>query len=176
MTSPNLELLAGDYGRAVEARRALTGALRQAVLACAEQYAGDLRACAAAEADAHAALLAEVEARPDLFEKPKTRTISGVKFGWQQGKPSIHVEDEAETLKRIRKLLPPEQVELLIRTKEYLHKPSVLDLSMADLRRLKIDQVQPEPAPFAKPVSDGVDRLVALMLTEADNQNDEGFK
>jgi len=168
MTTEALDQLATDYARAVEARRALQGAIRRALMALADQHAPDLRAAVAAEADAHAALLAQVEAQPERFTRPRTRTVAGVQFGWRTGKPSIHVADEADTIARLRRLLPEEQACLLIRTKESLHKPAVLDLSAADLRRFRIEQVAAADTPFAKPVSDATDRLVALLLDEAE--------
>jgi len=178
MTNPTdptvpLDTAAADYARAVEARRALQAAVRRAVLAVTDQYAPDLRAAVAAETDAHATLLALVEQSPALFERPKSRTVAGVRFGWREGRASIHVEDEAATIARIRRLLPAEQADLLIRTKEALHKPSVLDLTAADLRRLKIEQVPAAPAPFAKPVADATDRLVDLLVDEAQGAAEE---
>lgn len=169
----DLDLLAADYAHAVESRRALQSAIRRAVLDVTEQHAADLRRVTATEADAHAALLAAVEARPERFERPKSRTVAGIRFGWRDGKASIHVPDEAETLRRIRAKLPPEQVDLLIRVKESLHKPSVLDLTAADLRRLKIEQVPATSQPFAKPVADAADKLVDLLLDEATNRTEE---
>lgn len=167
MTPTDLDLLAADYARAVEARRGLQSSIRLAVLAIMEQHGPDLRTATAAEADAHAALLAAVEARPELFAKPKSRTVAGVKFGWVAGKASIKIPNEADTIARIRRLLPAEQAELLIRVVESVHKPSVLDLSAADLRRLRIEQVPGKDSPFAKPAADAADKLVDLLLAEA---------
>jgi len=164
----HIDQIAAAYASAVESRRALQGGVRRALMALTAQYAPDLRACVAAEADARAALLAAVEQRPELFERPRSRTVSGVKFGWQSGKPSITIPDEADTIARIRRYLPQEQVDLLIRVKEQLHKPSVLDLTAGDLRRLRIQQVPAEDKPFARPVADATDKLVDLLLDEAD--------
>ena len=50
-----------------------------------------LKARAAEVAAAREDLVAAVEAAPHLFEKPKTQTADGVKFGWMKQRGSIDI-------------------------------------------------------------------------------------
>lgn len=171
VTALTTDQAAVTYAGAVEARRQLAGALRQAALALAVEHGPALRAAVAAEADAHAALLAQVETRPDLYAgKRRSRTVAGVKFGWALGKPAIAMADEADTIRRIEATVPEEQAALLINVTKKVAKAAVLDLTAGDLRRLRIVQVPGEDAPFARPVADDTDKLVAALLAEASQE------
>jgi hypothetical protein len=161
---PTLEALAAAYAQAVDARRDRQAALRARLLAASLDLVPALRAASAAERDAHDALLAAVTATPDLFRRPRTRTVHGVKYGWQAGKASIAIPDEAKTLALIKQKLPPEQQVLLIRVKESVERRAVLDLTAQDLRRLAITQVPGQDAPLVSLPKDDIDKLVDTLL------------
>ena len=164
LTHPALEALAERYAQAADARRDRQAALRARLLHAASELLPALRAASAAERDAHDALLAAVTAAPDLFVRPRTRTVHGVKYGWQTGKASIDIPDEARTLRLIRTKLPEDQQVLLIRVKEAVERRAVLDLTAQDLRRLGIVQVPGQDAPLVSLPKDAVDKLVDTLL------------
>lgn len=118
--------------------------------------------------EAHSKLKAALEDSPELFTKPKTQTIDGVRVGYMKQKGKVEISDEEKTIARIRKLLPKDQAELLISVKESVHKPSVADLSAADLKRLGITITADEDAVVIKPVDTEVDKLVDALLKEAE--------
>lgn len=117
--------------------------------------------------DAEAALAAAIEAAPDLFERPKTRTLHGVKFGFRKQPGKVIVDDEATTVARIRKLLPEEQQELMIRVREAVHKPAVYDLTARDLQRLGITVTDDIDVVTIRPTESAVDRLINALRAEA---------
>lgn len=166
MTHQELEGMAAELATAVECRQRLTVALRQRLLAVAAELAPALREAAGAERDCCDALLEAVRGAPDLFAKPRTRTVHGIRYGWQLGKPSIEIADEAKTIKRIRETVNAAQQELLIRVTERVDRRAVLDLTAADLRRLGIRQLPGEDLPVVSLPKDGVDRLVETLLAE----------
>lgn len=168
LTHQTIEGLAAEYASAVEGRRALTAALRRRLLEVADELAPALREATAAERDCRAALVSAVEAAPELFAKPRTRTVHGVKYGWQTSKPRIEIPDEPRTLRLIREHVDPAQQELLIQVRESVSKTAVLDLEARWLRKLGIVQHGGEDGVVVKPVQDAADKLVSVLLAEAE--------
>jgi phage host-nuclease inhibitor protein Gam len=127
-----------------------------------------IRKAVGATGEAHSKLKAALEDSPALFTKPKTQTIDGVRVGYMKQKGKVEIADEEAVIARIRKVLPEEQAELLIRTRESVHKPAVYDLAVADLKRLGITITDDEEIVIIKPVDTEVDKLVDALLREAE--------
>lgn len=132
-----------------------------------------IRQALAQASDRQAALFDAVEGAPELFEKPRTHTYSGVRVGFRQGKPRVVIPDEADTLARIRKQLPAEQAALLISVKEAVYKPGLADLTAADLKRLRITVEAGADEVLIKPTDSALDKLVASLLRDAEKRTME---
>lgn len=159
-----------------EARARLSGrvqALQAEIGRLRAEHLNGIRAAVREAADAHDALHSLVEARPDCFLRPKTITIAGVRVGYMKQKGQVVIDDEAAVIGRIRKLLPDAQAELLIRTRESVHKPAVYDLTVTDLKRLGITVTDDADAVIIKPVDTEVDKLVNALLAEAERSATE---
>lgn len=134
-----LEARAADLRAARDALGRAADAAHQAMQEAAAVHMAAVREALAASLDAEAALKAAVEqSPPELWRKSRTRTVHGVKFGWQKQRGRVEFDDEAKVIERMRRLLPPDQLALLVRVKEAVHKPGVYDLTVADLKRLGI--------------------------------------
>jgi hypothetical protein len=134
-----LEAKAAALRTARDAMAQAAQAAHQAMQQAAAEHMTAVRAALAAALDAEADLKAAVEQSPaELWRKSRTRTVHGIKFGWTKQRGKVEFEDEAKVIERMRRLLPAEQVALLIRTKEAVHKPGVYDLTAGDLKRLGI--------------------------------------
>lgn len=176
MSATTHEALAGlaeEYASAVLARQQLVAATRKRLAEIAAEMAPALREALSAERDCRDTLAGAVEAAPELFAKPRTRTVHGVRYGWQTGKARIEIPDETETIRRIERL-PDGQSELLLQRKVSVYKPAVLDLTAADLRRLGIRQVPGEDSVIVKVVDDATDRLVDALLADASEEAAHG--
>lgn len=129
-----------------------------------------IRAAVAAAAGAQDRLNAAISDSASLFRRPRTLVIAGIRVGFTKQKGKVEIDDEPATIARIRKLLPVEQAELLIRVREAVHKPAVYDLIAADLKRLGIRVTDDTDAVVIKPTDDAVDKIVATLLDEATGQ------
>lgn len=168
-TMSHIEQLTRDYS---EARAYLTGIvsrLQEELERVKHPALPLIREAVGKTAETHGKLYAAIESAPELFVRPKTITIAGVRVGWMKQKGQVVIEDEAAVIARIRKLLPTEQAELLIRVRESVHKPGVYDLSAGDLKRLGITVTNDEEAVVIKPVDGEVDKLVNALLAEVEN-------
>jgi len=116
----------------------------------------------------HANLHAAIEKHPELFERPKTIVAHGVRFGYIKQRGKVEIEDEETTIARIRKVLPEEQAELLIRVRESVDKNAVADLVVSDLKRLGITITDDRDVVVIKSVDSEVEKLVAALLKDAE--------
>lgn len=78
-----------------------------------------------------------IAANPQLFEKPKTITAHGVKFGFRKQKGSLVIADNAVTVRRIKALLP-EKLEALICVSERPVKKALEGLDGKTLKALGV--------------------------------------
>lgn len=117
-------------------------------------------------AQAKQSLTAAVESAPALFVKPRTRLLHGIKVGFAKQKGTVELGDEAAVIRRIRKLLPEDQAELLIRTQESVHKQAVYDLSVEDLKRLGISITNDSDRVVVKVADSDIEKLVDALLKD----------
>lgn len=115
----------------------------------------------------HEDLLALVEAHPELFTRPKSRTLHNIKLGWLKQRGKIEFEDAARTCELIEKHLP-DQAETLIRTTKTPDKKALGDLSGKDLKRIGVNVSEDIDMPFVKNADDAVAKLIDALLSDAD--------
>lgn len=165
-TLQELEPLCAKYGTARGALAVLIGALEDEVRAVQRKYLARIKSLVGEAKAAREQLAEAIEESKDLFDKPRTRTLHGVKIGYAKGKGRIVWDDEAKVIERIRAQLPKDQVELLVRKTEAVHKPAVYDLVAADLKRLGIRIEGDGDEMVIKDATGDVDKLVEALLAE----------
>ncbi len=163
-TIDNVEDATRAYAAARARLAAEVEALETALAEVRRRHIGAIKTLADKAGTQQAGLRALIEQVPDLFDRPKTITVDGVKVGYRKAKGKVVVVDEAATIARIRKLLPADQAELLIRRTEAVHKPGVYDLIAADLKRLGITIEDDTDEVVIKPVGSDIDKLVDALL------------
>lgn len=141
--------------------------LRDEQEACKRRLLNGIKNSLARFRDAHAQLLELVESHPELFEKPKTRTLHNVRVGWMKQRGKLEIEDAERVVELIEKLLP-DQVASLIRTNKAPDKKALADLPAKDLKRLGVSVTEDTEAPFVKPADDGIDKLLDALLSQDD--------
>ncbi len=117
-------------------------------------------------AERHDHLRGIIEANPQLFTKPKTVVLHGVKVGFAKGKGGISFDDPAQVVKLIRKHLP-EQADVLIITKESPAKDALAQLSAAELKKIGCTVVNTGEQVVIKPADSEVDKLVDTLIKGA---------
>lgn len=173
MIMKHIEALAEIYRQHRDALATEVAALRAVIDQETREALPGIRERLDAVAQAETDLRAAVEAAPEQFEKPRTRTLHGVRFGYMTAKARIDIPDEADTLRRIRELLPSNQSELLIAISERVDKRAVADLTAADLKRLRIRVESPVDQVVVKPTDNDVEKLIKTLLGNAMKQIQE---
>lgn len=119
----------------------------------------------------HARLSELIDGAPELFDKPRTQTVNGLRFGLQKRRGKMRWASDEQLAQRIYKLvdageLAPEQVEvLLVRTE----RPVAKALEQLDGRLLKklgvtVDADCDEV--LIKSVDSAVEKAVAAVIKE----------
>jgi hypothetical protein len=106
-----------------------------------------------------------IEDSKDLFDKPKSIVIHGMKVGLQKGKGKITVPDEEKTILLIKKNLP-DQAEILVKTEEKLVKSALENLSAGDLKKVGLNIVESTDSVIIKPTGSDIDKIVTALLKE----------
>lgn len=112
-----------------------------------------------------AKLSASIDDSPDLFVKPRTMTLFGIRFGIEKQKGKLEWEDKGVVVKLIKKLFP-DSWETYIKVKEDPMKKTLATLPSGDLKKLSIQITETGDAVIIKPVDSEVDKLVDALLNE----------
>lgn len=128
-----------------------------------------IKGAAAACAQYQAELRAAIEAHPDLFVKPRTVTLHGIKVGYQKGKGRIEWADTAKVVELIRRHLGPEAA-ALIKVSETPIREALLTLDLAALKKIGCTVVETGDQIVIKDTADAVDKLVARLLADGEEE------
>ena len=167
-TMKEIEPLADKFNAVREALAGTLMAHEEEKRELAKRYLSRIKKLVIDARTARAALHQAVQSSPELFQKPRTVTLHGVKLGFQKAKGTIEWDDEAAVIKRIRAQLPKVQVDLLIRIKESVHKPSVYDLAAGDLKRLGIRIEGDGDEVVIKDAAGELEKLIEALMKEDD--------
>jgi hypothetical protein len=138
------------------AKRRLLPGIKKAVEVAAEKKAG---------------LNSAIQAAPELFIKPRTIVICGIKVGLEKGKGKIEIpkEDEEKVVRLIEKYFP-DQADVLIQTKKKPAKKALSGLTVAELKKLGITVEETGDQVVIKGTDSDVDKLVKALLKEGEQE------
>ena len=150
--------------RAIVAKRvtALEFELRRA----RNTYLAGIKTACATAATAQAGLQAALEQHPDLFEKPRTMTLHGIKVGYQKGKGKIVWDDEDKVAERILAMVPALDDERFLSTTVKVKKDELLELDVATLKKLGCRIEGTGDFVLIKASDSEIDKFVARLLEE----------
>jgi hypothetical protein len=125
-----------------------------------------IKTAAAAAANVQGDLSAEITRHPELFEKPRTMTLRGIKLGYQKGKGKITWDDDAKVIAAIRRTFAQDTADKLIAIVERPVKDALANLPAHELRRLGVQVEEAGDHVYIKASDSEVDKLVARILEE----------
>lgn len=167
--------------RLAEARRdsiarakALESAISEAITPIYAAHRPGIDLAAEEEAEANADLMDMVRAAPQLFKRPRSMTVDGVKAGYRKEEDGLTWEDEAQVIACIRAL--PDLADLapvLIRTAESLNVLALGELNAQQRRMVGISLVQGVDKPFVTFVENDVEKMVKNILADAAKRQGE---
>lgn len=161
-----IETRARKFAEARDKLRDLCAALNEGVNALQKDHLPGIRRAVQRASEAEADLKALIEQSPELFQKPKTVTLHGVRLGYMKGKGGIEWADGDAVVAAIMKYLP-EQAENLIRWTGKPLKAAINQLDVASLKKIGCRVVDTGEIVFIKPVDSAVDKMVDALLKGA---------
>lgn len=166
-----IEGKAREYSVARGALVELVNGLHTEIEQAKKKYLGAIRKQVAKTKDAESALAAAVERAPELFQKPRTLSLHGVKVGFQKGKGGIAWDDQEKVVARIERIYADDEAMLatLLRVKKSPNKEALENLDVAELKRLGCTVRAAGDQVVVKPVDGEVDKLVAALLKDTDD-------
>ena len=111
------------------------------------------------------ALRDALEASPELFVKPRTRALAGVKVGYRK-MPGALVCDEARTIGLIRKHLGARSTAELVIVTEKLDKAALRKLDARTLAKVGARMVDVDDEIVIKAAQGDLDKLVDALLSD----------
>jgi hypothetical protein len=133
------------------------------IAAMKRQHVVTIKRKVEAVAERQASLKAAIEASPELFTKPRTMIMHGVKIGFQKEKGKISWADANQVIRLIKKHFS-EQADVLIKTTEKLIKAALQQLPAADLKRIGVTVGETGDAVVIKSTDSEIDKLVNALL------------
>lgn len=132
----------------------------------------DIRRVARQVAASHNELVDLIKASPELFEKPRSYVVEGIKFGLQSSAGSLEWDDDTKVCERIQRLaeageIPADQVELLIVEVKKPVASALRQLEPKVLRRLGVTVEGAGDQPLIKSVDSSVEKAVTAVINAA---------
>lgn len=153
------------YAVAREDLAALVNALNEGVQAMQRKSLPDIKRAVARASEHHVKLEALLLQRPDLFVKPRTTILHGIKLGYQKSKDSLEYDAEM-VIQQVKEKLP-EKASGLIRTKEELVPEAIKLLTAEERMAVGISDVQGTDKVVINPTDSAIDKAVAALLKAA---------
>lgn len=126
----------------------------------------------AAVKEREAALRALIEESPELFVKPRSVVVHGIKVGFEKSRGRITVADLDKTLKLIRQHFA-EKFDTLVKTTRKLVKKAVGNLPAADLKKIAVEIEGTGDVVVIEDTTSDIDKLVSALLDEGKGEEDE---
>ena len=159
--------LCTDYAQARERLAHTTEQIRDLQRQAVRRHLRGLKAAITQVSATQESLREAVEANPQLFVKPRTRSLEGVKVGYRKLPGTIEC-DQARAIDRIRKHYPESEA-ALVRVKESLNRAALKKLDAKMLSALGVSIVEVDDEVVIAAAGDDLEALVKTLLGDLDN-------
>lgn len=143
-------------------------ALEAEVVVVREQHRAGILDALRAHKQAEEGLREAIAAAPELFDKPRTRVLHGIRVGYQKGKGGLEIADEEATVKLIRKHCP-DKLDALVKVTEKPIRKALQNLDAGLLKKLGIGILGTGDVIVLAATDGDLDKLIKAL------QGDDGF-
>jgi hypothetical protein len=130
-------------------------------------YMNQIRRAVGKAREAKEALNLAILGAPELFARPRTRELHGVKVGFRKGSGGIDWDDDAKVCELIEKHFTKAEADLLIKTTKKPIAKALADLEVTDLKRLGCRVEGTSDLVVIAPTDSEVDKLVKALLADS---------
>jgi hypothetical protein len=172
MTLGEIESMARQYATALTVLDDKMDKMTKEIEATKKRLMGGIENAAGAAAALRELLQDAIGESADLFTKPKTLVLAGIKCGFRKGDGKIEWADADQVVALIKKHLP-DQSDLLINTTEKPIKDALGNLPANDLKRIGVSVVDAGDEVYVKRAGNDIEKLVNAFLGEGKKTNQE---
>ena len=165
-TLAEIDARAKKFADARESLAAIVANLNAGIEALKRQAMPEIKRAVSRASEHHDTLKTLIESAPELFARPRTITLHGVRVGYTKGKGGITWDDPDAVVAAIQKHFP-DRADALIRWTGKPLKEAINQLDVADLKRIGCRVVGTGNQVVIKPVDSDVDKLVDALLKDA---------
>ncbi|MEM7046971.1 MAG: host-nuclease inhibitor Gam family protein [Pseudomonadota bacterium] len=162
-TLADIDTLAQTYAESHAELVALLAKIDEETRTVYERHAATLMQAATLASGHKDELVAAVDGARDLFAKPKSQTLAGVKVGLRKGIDKLTYDDDTKLIDRIVALFP-DQARTLLRQKTEVNKDALKTLPSKDRQRLGVKLVSGADEPFATIAKSDAEKAAAVIL------------
>lgn len=166
------ERLANAHNDTTGCAALMQAEIKSAIAPILERYKATLDRYAAAEAEAHQALAALLIAAPQLFVKPRSLSVDGVRCGYIKTPDTVDWSDDAEVIARI-KAIRPDLAPVLIRTQESLVVDALGGVDAKDLISFGVRTITGADNHFITVGDNDAEKLTKLVIAAAASRQGE---
>lgn len=130
-----------------------------------QKHLRGLKKQASAVAGCQAELHGMIESAPQMFEKPRTITVHGVKVGYTSSEGKLEF-DEEETVVKLIKQLHPRSAGMYLRASEHVNKDALKLLEPEDLKKLGCRITGAGEVVVLKRVAGDVEKLINKLTSK----------
>lgn len=142
------------------------------VTECKRRAMPGIKSAANKTAEARDALQREISAHPELFQKPKTLVINGVKVGYTKQPGKLSWNDDEKVCQKIEKELP-DQYDVLVKTTRKPVRKALSNLAGSMLKRLGIRVEDDTDEVVVKATDSEIDKLIDRMMKDVGELEDK---
>lgn len=165
-TLDGIEDLTRRFGRARTELGERLSALEAELLATKQRHLRGIRAALAKATDLRDQLANEITAHPELFAKPRTVTVDGIRVGLAKGKGKIVWDDQDKVVALIDRHFPA-AAETLVKTRRAPTRAALANLTVAELKKIGCRVEESADEVVIKPQDSELDKLVNRLLEDS---------
>lgn len=166
-TIEEIEDACKSYSEANETLTEIKSQLQTEVEAIKAKYYKRVKNAIEGVVDAHTELHSVIDGSPELFVKPKTVIFHGVKVGFQKGKDTLEIKNQAKTIALIEELYDEERAAELVKVEKVPVVDVIKALPEEELKDIKCRINKGTDTVVIKTVDTEVDKFIKSLTKHA---------
>ena len=161
----DIEQITKEYAAEREALTSQVKSLEEEIAVCKRKYIGAIKKAVEITTEKRSLLYAAIEESPELFIRPKTMILYGIRIGYMKSKGRYEWDDEEQVIKLIKRHFPDTWEEFINATEKVV-KGNLGTITANDLKRLGVRVIADSDEVVIKGIDSEIDKLVEALLKD----------
>ena len=161
-----IEALTKDYAEANNTLADEVKAMEKEIDSVKMKWLKRIKPLAEKTAEEKAVLFTAIDESRELFQKPRSYTIAGIKVGLQKKKGTLQIADKDKTIELIKKKLA-EKAEILIKDEPKIIKKAIENLTVKELKSIGVEITKDSDDILIKSDADKIEKFINSLIEES---------